>query len=760
MKSRKTILRSVILLSGLFLCQHFNSYGQQFWKQLPGETVPADGERTLVPYKYKTFYLNQEALLQFFNQLGTQPTDAATIELPMPTGKLETFKVWKTPVLPPNLQKKYPSIQTFTAVSVSNSYITAKLDYTYSGFHAMVFAPGNVWIIDPYSRTADGYYISFYQEDAPSFSATRIPCEYPEDNTGLSPAGQPVELHTSEQNGKTAERPSTNVKRTYRLALSCTGEYAQAVGGANPTKASVLSAMTTTLNRVNGIYEREIDVTMTLIPQEDTLIYLNPTTDPFTANNNGGQLLGQNQTNTNNLIGASNYDIGHIFSTGGGGIAQLASVCNSNVKARGVTGLANPIGDAFAVDYVAHEMGHQFGANHTFNDCSGNENWPTAYEPGSGSTIMAYAGICGPQNNLQLHSNDYFHAISLTEITNFLTSNWASCSTNENLSVTIPSFSSVQQNYSIPAGTPFELTAPQVTAGNDTDSLSYCWEQWDLGDLDSPEVTSATHLLGPIFRSDYPKINNPTRVFPDLKDLINNQLEQTPGERLPLVNRDLSFRLTARTIKNGWGSFQISDDSLHIAVVDAGNPFVVTYPNATGLTFQADSSISVTWNVAETQNSPVNCSAVDIYLSTDSGFTYPYTLATDVPNSGQAAVLLPNINTSNARIKVKAHGNIFFDISNNNFQIEGAHGTGIQNTIFDNNLEIAPNPASNEIRVRFTQPYPVQATLYNILGQKVWSGNFRERENIEVASLPRGIYLLKLTVPAINAQETKKIILQ
>src|SRR5690606_22782836 len=180
-----------------------------------------------------------------------------------------------------------------------------------------------------------------------------------------------------------------------------------------PTKLNVLSAMVTTINRVNGIYEKELSVSLELIGDNDTLIYLNGSTDPFDANNNGGALLGQNQTNTNTVIGAANYDIGHIFSTDGGGIAFLGCVCANNQKARGVTGSPSPVGDPFDVDYVAHEMGHQFGANHSFNACSGTESQQNAFEPGSGSTIMAYAGICGPVNNLQANSHDYFHITSL-----------------------------------------------------------------------------------------------------------------------------------------------------------------------------------------------------------------------------------------------------------------------------------------------------------------------------------------------------------
>lgn len=754
----KIFLKTSLIAAGFLLCLAFPSFGQQFWKYLQVKTLPTKGKRVLIPEKYKVISLNQGEMRTFLNELNSTPENGSTIELPDPTGKQMTFKIWKTPVLPPVLQKKYPMIQTFTAVSLDNPYVSAKIDYTVFGFHAMVYEPGKVWMIDPYSNTADGYYISFYQKDAPPELGVRYASQFPDLNKhSLSPSGSPVNVH-SENNpqNKIENRLSSNVKHTYHLALSCTGEYAEAVADTDLTKAAVLSAMTTTMNRVNGIYEREIDVTMIFINNEDTLIYLNPNTDPFTANNNGGILLGQNQNNTDLVIGSNNYDMGHIFSTGGGGIAELASVCNPQFKAEGVTGLANPIGDAFAVDYVAHEMGHQFSAEHTFNDCNGNENWSTAYEPGSGSTIMAYAGICGSDNDLQEHSDAYFHAISLLEITDFLAS--STCGTDENISVGIPSFSSIQQSYKIPAGTPFELTAPTATAGSSQDSLSYCWEQWDLGDLGSPEIDAATQTIGPIFRSVYPKINNPVRVFPDLEDLVHNHLEQTPGERLSEVSRTLHFKLTVRNIQDGWGSFQISDDSTTVQVVNTGQPFKVTAPDTTGLVFHADSSINVSWNISGTNNAPINCQTVDIYLSTDSGYNYTYTLATNLPNTGQATIQLPNINTIAGRIKVKAHDNVFFDISDYNFTIEG--GTGISDVNLKNSFKIAPNPATNQVSITTSYVGKVHVALYNLLGQRVWQGDFRNKETIATGLFSRGIYFLKINLPASNNTFSQKIILQ
>lgn len=744
---KSALLICLATLSGQAFCQ-------QYWQPIEGTSAPSKGIRQIIPEHYQLIQLNEPGLLSFLKTVGNTPKDALVIDLPDPSGKNQSFKIWRNTLLAAGLQKRYPQIQTFTAEATDNPYITAKIDYTPEGFHAMVFNPGMIWMIDPYSNQDDGYAIVYYQSDASKMGNGETSCLINNDNRNeLNVTGTPIEIHEH----KTAQKASGNIKRQYRLALSCTGEYAQAVGGTTPTKASVLAAMSTTINRVNGIYERELDITLQFIDKDDSLIYLDPTTDPFTANNNGPLLLGQNQNNTVAAIGDTAFDIGHIFSTGGGGIASLGSVCYQNYKAQGVTGLANPVGDAFAVDYVAHEMGHQFGADHAFNDCNGNEYWRTAYEPGSGSTIMCYAGICGPQNNIQQHSNDYFHAISLTEISDFLNGFGGTCASTSTFQADTPIYGSITQTYVIPAATPFEIAAPQATTANQEDSLSYCWEQWDLGNLQEPETDGATFIAGPTFRSVYPKVNNPIRVFPDLEDLLANQ-GQTPGERLPEVSRDMHFKLTVRSIKSGWGTFHISDDSLTVRFVNTGNPFALTFPSDSAIILHEDSSISVTWNVAGTQATPISCSSVDIFLSDDGGYTYPYTLDTNVANTGQAIVTLPHISTATARIKVKGHGNIFFDLSNYDFTIDAP--TVIGDVAFEKEIGIFPNPATDKLYIQSSSSQKADLQVINSLGQIIWRGAIRNSLILNTRDFARGIYLIKLSNKTSGATFTKKIILK
>ncbi|HYP39285.1 MAG TPA: zinc-dependent metalloprotease family protein, partial [Chloroflexia bacterium] len=383
----------------------------KIWRDVSESSINVKGARRIVPEKYRTLALDSAALTARLAQVPMENyavrNNGIALSLPMPDGSFSAFRVVEAPIMAPALAARYPQIKTYLGQGIDQPDAVVRFDRTPAGFHAMILSSRGTVYIDPYSDGDATYYISYYRSDFTKPS-----------DKAFTELG--VDLDVPSQAGsKSTEIPSGPVLRTYRLVVAATGEYTIFHGG---TVASAMAAIVTSVNRVVGVYEREVAVRMILVPNNDTVVYTNPTTDPYT-NEDGFAMLFQNQANLDVMIGPTNYDIGHVFSTGGGGVAGLGVVCNIAEKAQGVTGSSAPVGDPFDIDYVAHEMGHQFGGNHTFNGTTGscgggNRNGPTAYEPGSGSTIMAYAGICGSED-LQPHSDPFFHVGSYDEMVEF-----------------------------------------------------------------------------------------------------------------------------------------------------------------------------------------------------------------------------------------------------------------------------------------------------------------------------------------------------
>jgi subtilisin-like proprotein convertase family protein len=657
----------------------FGASAQSLWADMPESGLPA-GEKRIQPAKYRTVKLNvpaMRALLATAPERFTVLAESAqrpTLALPLPDGSVQRFLLEETPVMHPALQQKYPQIRTYTGRGLDDPTALLKCDLTPWGFHAMVLsAQRGSYFIDPAIHGNDEFYVVYNKKDyLPKKTDQPWTCEVP------APSGaQELGPKNDQPTWNGPEQGDTKLRR-YRLALACTGEYATYHGG---TKPLALAAMNTTMNRVNGVYERDFAVTMQIIPNNDAIIFLNAATDPY-SNGNGSAMLNQNQTTCNNLIGTANYDIGHVFSTGGGGIAGLGVVCGSS-KANGVTGSGNPVGDPFDIDYVAHEMGHQFNGNHTFNNCGGTNNQISAVEPGSGSTIMAYAGIC-PQN-VQPNSDDYFHGYNITEMGSFIyNGNGNNCPVKINTTNNNPT-ADAGPNRTIPRGTPFYLTA--IGTDVDGDTLTYNWEQMNTGNAGAPPSPTAT--AGPLFRS-FPSSLSPTRYFPRLSDLVNNATYA--WERLPAEARSMSFRVTVRD--NDWYAGCTAEDDMVITVAGNSGPFVVTEPNTNVLWYVGETK-TVTWDVANTTAAPVSCANVRITLSLDGGFTYPVELAASVPNNGSADITVPNNLSNNCRVRVESVGNIFFDISNANFRIQLPPNPTFLMNLSSSNLNICAGEEGN-----------------------------------------------------------------
>ena len=648
-----------IVLSFSFSLLLIGIFAQTYWTQSSAETFQKDAQinASNAAYFYLDYASFKQALFQAPLKVNNHQVSNVLVELPLANGTIDKFMVFEAPVMEAALAAKFPDMKTFIFESITNRLTYGRADITHKGFHIMLFSEEGTQFIDPFSQLSNEEYIVYFKKhfttDKPLPSCLSV------DEQILEKVDQSLDFHNDAMLNKSAKSSNGSTLRTYRIAISATAEYTLFHGG---TIVDGLAAVVTTVNRVNGVYEREFTARLILVANNDLLIYTDAATDPFGNPGNSGQLLGENQSSIDNVIGSANYDVGHVVGRSGSGLASFGVVCR-NSKAQGTTGISNPIGDPFDIDYVAHEIGHQFAGSHTFNgssgSCGGNISSNSAYEPGSGTTIMAYAGICAPQNT-QNNSDDYFHGRSFTQVLNYTT-----LSQGNNCPVKTATGNSIPQiviltpiNKTIPKSTPFELEASISDLNGD--AVTYCWEQYDTGPQGAPDSPSGN---APLFRSFSPTIN-PIRTFPQLDDIVNNT--QTLGEILPDYTRGMTFRITARDNVPGGGA--VNNDEIDVDVTATAGPFLVISPN-TAITWTAGDLYDITWDVANTTASPVSCNTVNVLLSTDGGYSFNVILAMNAPNTGTTNITAPFALTTKARVRVEAADNIFFDISDTDFDI-------------------------------------------------------------------------------------------
>ncbi len=635
-----------------FLSLSLNAYSQDnpIWSDKTETDFMKAADRQIVPVAYRTISADLSALKSLLAKAPMQSdnvnakTSSIILLLPLPDGSMQRFSIVESPVMAPELAAKYPEIKTFLGQGVDDPSASVRCDMTPKGFHAMIYTTDGIIFIDPYRKGDIQNYISYYKKDFIPPPNKYMPEYNPQDKFISKDISQPP-----------AELASGTQLRTYRLALAADSNYYNFQGG---TKPLTLAAMVTSMNRVNFVYEREVGIRMIIIANNDQIIFTGSTSPyPYTVTDACG-LRPQNQTKIDAVIGSANYDIGHLFAMSSGGCATGNSICNAATKAYGVTGTGNPVGDPFDIDYVAHEIGHQFNGSHTWNgtlgSCSpGQYVASSAYEPGSGTTIMAYAGICDG-DDLQPNSNAYFHTRSFDQIVAYSTTGTGNgCPVTTSTGNAVPTVNA-GANFTIPISTPFILTGSG--SDSDGDPLTFCWEEFDLGPAGPPNVSTTT---GPIFRSFNP-VTGTSRTFPKLSDILNNTT--TIGEILPSITRTMTFRLTARDNRAGGGGVNYSSMTLNVTAT--AGPFAVTSPNAA--TTWCPGPQTVTWSVNGSNTLAAN---VNILLSTDGGNTFPITLVSNTANDGSQSVTIPCTFSTSARIKVEAVGNVFFDISNANFTV-------------------------------------------------------------------------------------------
>lgn len=635
-------LRLVFSITILFL-SFYGSAQSNYWTSATLEKATAEkGMKRLEIKNGQQFSLDKAGLSKALKTISFAEKNSRTIYFPDIDGKLVGFNVKETPVMAAELSAKYPSIKSYTGYRIDKKQDKIRFSISHNSVQAMIVHGDGTSNTFMQKLEGDDYIVyargSFQKKEVDFICSTTAKAE-------------------QNPRASTAKPVDGQVLRKFRLAVSASGEYTEYHGG---TVADALAAINATVTRVNEVFESDLAVSLELIASTDSVIFTDSENDPY-----GGNLSGQLQSTLTDSIGAANYDIGHLFhkDQANGNAGFVGAVCIDNRKGSAFASHPDPVGDFYDLDYVAHEMGHQFGANHTWSFEA--EGTLVQAEPGSGTTIMGYAGIAGV-DNVAPSGDDYFHYNSIVQIADYL--DGVSCAQETALTNNPPTIVPTG-NFFIPKSTAFVLTgnASDLDAG---DILTYAWEQIDHG-----IITQATfgpnNPNGANFRSQRPRVD-PVRYFPKLSGIMSGNLTQinppinSAWETVSDIEREMNFALTVRD--NAVGGGQVEADLVQVSVVNNAGPFIVT-SQAANETYVAGSVMEVTWDVANTNLAPVNAQAVDVFLSLNGGVTFPDTLATNVLNNGAHKFVVPGALTTSARIMVKASDNIFLAVNSTDFEI-------------------------------------------------------------------------------------------
>ncbi|MFC6267628.1 reprolysin-like metallopeptidase [Frigoriflavimonas asaccharolytica] len=728
---------------------------QNEWTKANERNIGKKHERGAIVSKFELFNLNLENLKNQLSKASDRDilprAKGVLVKFPTESGSFATYEVFESSTMHPDLQKKYSDIKSYMGVNIENplSTVTFAVD-PYFGFNASFKNETDMFYLETYTKD-NSTYILYNRNNATSLS--KFQCLVDENKLQR-------EISTGDNSQKTV---IDGIKRTYRLAITTSTEYSDfmitAAGISTGTdaqkKAAVLAGVNLAVARLNQVFENELALRMVLIPNTDLLFFL--TTDTFDAASTG-QMLGENVTVTNAIIGASNYDLGHIFySGGGGGLAGLGVICG-NGKAGGVTGTGSPIGDPFVIDYVAHEMGHQMGGNHTQNN-SCNRSANNAMEPGSASTIMGYAGICAP--DVQGNSDPYYHANSIREMYTILTGS-GNCGVKTATGNNEPT-ANLGEDKTIPRDTPFALKS--ISVDPEGDPITYSFEQMDKDVALMPP--RGTNAVGPMFRSINPSTSS-TRYFPRLITIVQGYdptilatTDFRAWEKLSSVSRILNFSVLVRD-NNPFGG-QTKRDDIKVIVTAAAGPFIVTSQNVANTVWELGKPTTITWNVANTTAAPISTTDVTILLSTDNGVTFPIVLKDSTPNNGTYTFAVPEGlgKTDNARIMIKAIDNIFLNVNIRPFSINSTI-IDPEETFTTTDIVVYPVPSYDGFVYIKAQVFKDLAyTIFAMDGKLIKptkllpAGNILEK--IDVSAYPIGTYIIQLENE--TGSFTKKLII-
>ncbi len=709
------------LLFFIFSCiSIFNNYAQQIWQQKTTNlslkkyyTNQTDSKSLKLKKKY---FLS---IIKDAPKRNELKTSLQRISLPVDKNSFEIFEIFEASNFDTKLNQKFPSIKSYIAKSITSNK-TARLSYDkYTGLHASIFSDNGTIIIQPIDKKTNEYL--FYNRNTTEISSA-------------------FECNTIERAKKTFQSRKNQLSaindgylRKYKVAIAATGEYSNFfLTGSETTdeekRGTVLAAINNSLTRINGIFERDFGVTMELVANNDQLIFLDANTDPF----NVGNYNQETQTTLDTIIGSENYDVGHVYIHSNriyGNAGCIACVCTEGQKGSAFTAHTDPSSDHFNM-IASHEFGHQFGGYHVQSSSNCRSGINSEVEPGSGSSIMGYAGICFP--NVQENPDDYFNYVDIRDIIEW-TRNGSSCAELISTGNNDPTVDA-GPNYTIPISTAFILKG----SGDDTDNnslLTYCWEQNDTGNPFSSNTPQPTWVQGPLFRSRLP-VSSPVRYLPQLEDVINGNLRPT-WEVIPSVARTMNFALTVRD--NAPIGPKTTSDLMTVTVVDNGGAFAVT-SQKNNETWNVGDIKTITWNVAGTNESPINATNVDILLSLDGGYTYPHTISTNALNSGEATIIVPEIpqGTTEGRIMIKPVDNIFYAINAANITIKKS--------------EFVMNFSETDLNQKICKPNDIE---YNFIYNTNLS--FNEETTFSVENLPDNLTATFEPVNAINNNTPVKL---